>query len=71
MYTSSDGTEKDVKTMNTEHLINALAKCLREIYNSKNVKEYNTFVNNIANVSNELYERQDAFLKKRLESEWK
>ena len=40
IYVSSDGTRKDVKTLNTEYLINALAKANREIYNSKTKDEY-------------------------------
>lgn len=71
MYISSDGTEKDPKTMNTEYIINGLAKSLREIYNSKSLEEYNKYISNQEVLSIELNKRMDDFLTKKIESEWK
>lgn len=69
MYISSDGTQKDVKTLNTEYLINALAKSLREIYNSTNEEEYDKYSTNIEVLEKELWERQSTFLTNKLD-EW-
>lgn len=71
MYTSSDGTQKDVKDMNTEYLINALSKSLREVYNSRDIDEYNKHKINQEVLYVELTKRMDDFLTKKIESEWK
>ena len=72
MYISSDGTKKSVKDMNTEYLINALAKSLREIYTSETINDYNVKSENIITLYNELIERQGKFLANKLdEGEWK
>lgn len=62
MYVSSEGVLKDPKTMNTEYLINALAKSFREIFSAKNVEEYNKFITNIQVLSAEMDSRLASFL---------
>lgn len=71
MYISSDGTKKDVKTLHIEYLINALAKCNREIFNSKNEEEFNKTLSNIEVLEYELNNRFNQFLLEKLEGEWK
>lgn len=61
MYISSDGTEKDVKTLNSEYIHNALNKCQREIFNSKNMKEFEKYSNNIMVLRTELDKRINNF----------
>ena len=38
-YTRSNGERVDISTMNTEHILNALGKKQREIFNCKNKDE--------------------------------
>lgn len=61
MYISSDGTEKDVKSLNTEYILNALNKCQREIFNSTNMKEFEKYSNNIMVLRSELDKRISNF----------
>lgn len=69
MYISSEGEKKDVKSMNYEYLVNALAKSMREIFNSKNVEEYNKFISNVQILYNEIYSRMDKFLAEKIDDE--
>ena len=69
MYISSDGTKKNVEVMNYEYLVNALAKSMREIFNSINVEEYNKYINNIQILYNEIYNRMDKFLTEKIDDE--
>lgn len=62
MYVSSDGTEKDVKSMNTEYILNSLNKAQREIFNSTNMKEFEKYSNNIMLLREELDKRINSFL---------
>ena len=71
MYTSSDGTKKDPKEMNSNYIINGLVKCSREIFNSKNEEEYNKYIENITVLYNELLQRFDSFLVNKIDKEWK
>lgn len=61
LYVSSNGSSKDVRTLENTHLINALAKCHREIYSQNNIDEYMKVSNNIANIELELLKRSDKF----------
>lgn len=69
MYLSSEGEKINVSTMHYEHLVNALSKCQREIFNTKNVEEFNVIMNNIQVLEHEIYERIDAFLKGKMNDE--
>lgn len=60
----SSNTYKDVRQMNTEYLINALAKCHREIYNKNNVDDFIKEANNITNLEDELLSRQKEYFNK-------
>ena len=60
-YISSDGELKDIKTMNTEHLINSLAKHHREIYNSLNENQFIKHSEQIALIESELLKRNKQF----------
>lgn len=54
MYVSSDGTKKDVKTLDSAYLVNAISKAYREIWNSLTREQYDMFFNNIQVLRNEL-----------------
>lgn len=69
MYISSDGTRKDVSQMNTEYLINALAKCYREIFTSKTEEEYKKYLDNIINIKLELDSRIGDFIIDKIDKE--
>ncbi len=60
-YVSSDGTKKDVSTLNGEYLINALSKKRKSIYESKNKEEWNTMYEQIKILDEEYYKRLNAF----------
>lgn len=70
IYISSDGTRKDVKSLNTEYLINALAKANREIYNSETKEVYIKYANNIEVLERELDKRRNEFFEKKLDEGW-
>ena len=69
MYISSDGTKKSTSEMNYEYLVNALAKNLREIFESKNIVEYNKFASNIQVLERECDNRLDKFLTSKMDDE--
>ena len=60
-YVSSDGTQKDVTTLNGEYLINALAKKRKTIYESKNKKEWSNTLEQIKILDEEYYRRLNEF----------
>lgn len=63
VYISGDGTEKDVREMNTEYMHNAWAKANREFYSSDSSKEdREKFLNNITVLEQELKNRREKFL---------
>ncbi len=65
-YISGDGSLKDIRTLNTEYLINAVGKCYRQIYNSGNDEStINKYLSNITNIETELRNRVMMFLDKR------
>lgn len=64
IYTSSDGTKKDVRYLNTEYLINALAKCHREVYNQTTDENIRKYLTNITNIESELNHRILKFISK-------
>lgn len=65
MYISSDGTEKDVKQMNSEYIINGLAKSLRDIFTSENMKDYEKYMNNIDVLNSEIMDRINKFVEEK------
>lgn len=68
MYISSDGTKKNVATLNSEYIINALNKSQREIFNSQSLEEYNKYTNNITILREELDKRIDKFVQENIDS---
>lgn len=60
-YVSSDGTKKDVSTLNGEYLINALSKKRKTIYESKTKKEWNEALEQIKILDEEYYKRLNQF----------
>ena len=61
MYTNSEGISVDVTTLETTHLINALAKKFREIFDSKDYNEYYSKSMEIEALKQELYKRINKF----------
>lgn len=68
-YTNSKGEKLLIEEMNTEHLINALAKLHREIYNSKNNDEWCDKQLVIVSIDKELLKRENAYWKEKFEVE--
>lgn len=58
LYVSSSGEHKDVRHLDTQYLINALAKCYRDLFETKNYQ----LVSNIVNIQNELEQRVEETL---------
>lgn len=57
-YISGDGKIKDVRTLDNQYLINALAKSYREFLETRNTK----YLANITNIQNELDSRLQKIL---------
>lgn len=70
MYTNSNGVKIKVETLETSHLINALAKKMRELFLVIDETEYNNQIEEIEALINEYYVRTNKFLEKRIEEEW-
>ena len=64
MYTNSEGISVDVSTLETTHLINALGKKMREIYNAKNKEEFASMLMQINALKEEYYKRLNIFSEK-------
>lgn len=64
MYTNSEGISVDVTTLETTHLINALGKKMREIYNCTNRVEFNKYLMEINALKEEYYKRLNIFAEK-------
>ena len=60
-YIRSNGEKIDVETMNTEHVINGLAKKYREIFESQNKQEYYKHIEQINVLKEDLYRRFNNF----------
>nr|DAU14521.1 MAG TPA: hypothetical protein [Caudoviricetes sp.] len=60
-YISSDGTKKDVTSLNGEYLINALAKKRKTIYECKTKKDWNNAYEQIKILDEEYYRRLNEF----------
>ena len=64
-YISSDGTKKDVETLNGEYLINALSKKRKTIYQSRTKEEYNKALEQIKLLDEEYAKRLNQFKKEK------
>lgn len=62
-YISSDGTKKDVSTLNGEYLINALSKKRKTIYQSETLEEFNKAIEQINILDEEYAKRLQQFKK--------
>ena len=54
IYISSDGTQKDVTTLDYQYLVNALAKAYRNLNETLDLNDFVKNSNNITNISGEL-----------------
>lgn len=61
-YTSSSGERKKISEMNTEYIINALAKKMREIYDSPNFAVYLQQSEEMEALKQEYYKRLNLFV---------
>ena len=68
MYISSDGTKKNVETLNSAYILNALNKAQQEIFNSQSLEEYNKYTNNITILREEIDKRIDKFVQENIDS---
>lgn len=64
MYTNSEGISIDVTSLETTHLINALGKKMREIYNCTDRFEFNKMLMEINALKEEYYKRLNIFAEK-------
>ena len=64
MYTNSNGEQIKVETLETTHLINALAKKMREIYDCPNFPTYLETYEQIEALKQEYYKRLNLFAEK-------
>ena len=69
MYTNSEGISVDVTTLETTHLINALGKKMREIYNVTNHIEYEKMLMEINALKEEYFKRLNKFVEEKLGDE--
>ena len=69
MYTNSEGISVDVTTLETTHLINALGKKMREIFNSTNRQEYTSMLMQINALKEEYFKRLNKFTEEKLGDE--
>ena len=61
MYVSSDGTKKDVRQLDFQYLVNAVAKAHRNVIESNNLEDYKKNAKNIEILENELFERRNNY----------
>jgi len=63
-YISSSGEKKKISEMNTEYILNAMGKKMREIFNSTTYEEYTQMLNEINALKEEYYKRLNQFVEK-------
>lgn len=63
-YTRSNGEQVDIRTMETTHLTNSLAKKYRELFESKNKDDYSKRLGEINDLKEDLYRRFNDFYDK-------
>lgn len=60
-YTSSNGEQVEIETLETTHLTNSLAKKYRELFESQNKTDYSKRLAVINDLKEELYKRFNVF----------
>lgn len=60
-YTRSNGEQVEIKSMETTHLTNSLAKKYRELFESVNKDDYSKKLNEINDLKEDLYRRFNEF----------
>ncbi len=65
-YISSDGQKLDISSLNSERLINSLAKHHRDIYESNNIQEFEQHNDQIMLIDAELLRREREFYDKKI-----
>lgn len=68
MYVNSNNEKINPKNLETTHIINAINKSQREIFNSQSMDDYNKYINNINILREELDKRIDLFVKENIDS---
>lgn len=58
IYVSSDGTKKDVKQLDYQYLVNALAKSYRELNETNDINLFFKYSSNIDVLEMELFRRR-------------
>lgn len=69
MYISSSGEEKDVKTLDYQYLVNALAKALRNMNETTSKKEFLKNNDNVVVLYSEILERNKIYFEKNVVEE--
>lgn len=67
VYLSSDGKYYKMKDMEYTHLSNAFAKKLREIFNAKDLEDYDKRIKEIKDIQAELLFRINTFYQEEIE----
>lgn len=62
IYVSSDGTEKDVRSLDYQYLVNAIAKAYRSVIEASVLEEYIKHIKNIEVLEDELFRRRNNYL---------
>lgn len=62
IYVSSDGTKKDVKQLDYQYLVNALAKSYRELNETNDINLFFKYSSNIDVLEMELFRRRQRSL---------
>ena len=65
-YVASDGTTYDITSLNSERLINSLAKHHRDIYESNSIQEFEFHNAQITLIDAELLRREKEFYDKKI-----
>ena len=60
-YTRSNGEQIDLSVMNTEHIINAIGKYQREMFNSTSKDDFSNKLKVVNDLKNEYYLRLNKF----------
>ena len=68
-YVSSDGTSKDVTTLNTQYLINAINKKKNTLFESIEQEDVTKALDQLSILEDEYYKRVEAFRETLKESE--
>lgn len=69
LYISSDGTPKDVTTLDYQYLVNALAKAYRNINEATTLHDFYKYNDNIFVLTNEISERNKKYFEETFKGE--